>query len=108
MSSRTLIATAAVAATLIAVPTSASARPADAASAGPTGPVQYPRYAAPSARGAAPIGLPHAAAASRSVGSSDDTSTMVVLVIALSALIVGAATGFEGGRVVTRHRVIGH
>jgi hypothetical protein len=93
MSTRSLAGACAVAAVLLAAPVTASARPAD--------PPGSSRAAAP-----APAAAPAAAPYEPTVVHGDGVATLTVLAIAGGALLAGAASGFEGGRIVARRGAV--
>ena len=91
MSTRTLITTIAVAASLLTFPVIASARLADA------GPVNVHAKAQPAIPAQASV-------PAVSTDDSNGTGTATVVLIAGLTLLAGAATGFEGARVMRRRR----
>ena len=92
MSIRTLAASSAVAAALLAAPAASVAYPVhDVGSAGSS-----------QSADVAPLSAPSAPALKDSGG----TGTVIVVAIAGATLLIGAAGGFEGGRVVTRRHSV--
>ena len=96
MSIHTTTTTAALAiVALIVAPATATARPADSQ-----------HVTAAVASGARVTSVPQAAVSRNVVPNGDGAGTVTVLAIAGGVLLVGVATGFEGGRVVTRRRTL--
>jgi hypothetical protein len=89
-SRRTLTGAAIAVALFIAAPATSSARPADDPHATPRGAV------------AVTATVPSTTAVRSLRPAGDGAGLLTVLLIAGGALLLGAATGFEGGRVLTR------
>jgi hypothetical protein len=80
------ISTAATASVLLAIPSVASARPAEEPVVG-SSPVSAPQLSAPAR-----------------AGHDGGADTLAVIGIAGGTLLIGAATGFNGARLMTRRR----
>lgn len=93
MSTRRLTAAAVASVALIAAPATASARPAD-----------HPQVTRPAA--VVTNAVPYTTEARNLIPADSGAGTLTVLAIAAGALLVGGATGFEGGRVVTRRGAV--
>src|SRR3954447_10653363 len=95
MSLRPRIAAGIISAGLLAVPVTASAQPSD-----PSDAHSYisGQRSAPAVEATEPAGS--------AVNDGDGPGTLAVIAIAGGTLLAGAAAGFEGGRVLTRHRAV--
>ena len=102
MSFRT-IAGAAVTVAALTTPVAASARPADAVIRPTDGVGRAP---APLASGVSASTPPAGADAAAIPHGDGGAGTLTVLAVAGGTLLVGAATGFEGGRALTRRRAL--
>jgi len=104
MTARTIAAPLA-AAVLLALPAAAPARPAEPGGAVATG---HPNaYALALDREADRRAGVRAAAPAGDDGGGDGTATPFVLAVAGGALLLGAASGFRGGRIVARRGAAG-